>query len=87
MDPSSSLNIGGANKHKRVHKHMHHYHEQGWIAWIMQNRLMMIILLILFVIIVVPWLICDVLGLRFICDIISGIFSLIKKIFGLFNLY
>lgn len=65
------LNVGGARHHK-----------PGWIAWIMQNRFVMIILLILFIIIVVPWLVCDVLGLRFICDIISGVFNVIKKIFS-----
>jgi hypothetical protein len=65
------LNVGGARRHK-----------QGWIAWAMQNRFVMIILLLLFIIIVVPWLVCDVLGLQFLCDIISGIFNVIKKIFS-----
>jgi len=69
---------GGAHSHKHTHQS-----SQGWIAWAMQNRIVMIIILVLFVIIVVPWLICDVLGLSFICDIINGIVYLIKKIFGL----
>jgi hypothetical protein len=55
---------------------------QGWISWLMQNRLVLIIVLILFVIIVIPWLVCDVLGLKPLCSIISGIFNLISKLFS-----
>jgi hypothetical protein len=63
-----------------------HSREQGWVAWAMENKFVMIILLLLFVIIVVPWLICDVLGLKPICTIISGIFGLFGSIFKLVGL-
>ena len=65
---------------------IYHHKEQGWIQWMMANRFVMIIVLILFLIIVGPWLFCDVLGFNSLCSIISGIFSLIAKIFHLVGL-
>lgn len=60
--------------------------ESSWLSWLMQNKIVLIIILILFVVIVVPWLLCDVLGLNFICTIISGIFKFFSKIFSLIGL-
>jgi hypothetical protein len=68
------------------YKPIYHPREQGWIQWIMANRFVMIIILIVFLIVIGPWLFCDVLGFQSICSILSGIFSLIAKIFHLVGL-
>lgn len=60
--------------------------QQSWLGWLMQNRFVLIIIMILVVIIVVPWLLCDVMGLSFICTIISGIAKLFGKVFSLIGL-
>jgi hypothetical protein len=58
----------------------------GVIGWLLSNRLVLIILLILFIIFVVPWLVCDVMGLKFICTILSAVSTIISKVLGLFGL-
>lgn len=65
---------------------MFHKNEQGWISWLMENKIVMIILLIIFIIVVIPWLVCDVLGLKPICTIISGIFKLLGSFLKLIGL-
>jgi hypothetical protein len=82
-----------AHKHKH-HSHPQHnqyihdythdytpptYPTQGWISWIFHHRIILVIVLILIVITVVPWFICDYLNLSFICTIIGGITSGLKK--------
>lgn len=68
------------------HRPIYHTREQGWLQWMMANRFVMIIILIVFLLVVGPWLFCDFLGFTSICSIISGIFSLIAKIFHLVGL-
>ena len=70
---------GGNRKHHR--HHTDNSSISSWIGWAMKNKIVMIIVLLLVVIFVVPWLICDVLGLKPICTIISGIVSFISTIF------
>lgn len=72
---------------RRLHyRPVYHTREQGWLQWIIANRFVMIIILIIFLLVVGPWLFCDFLGFTSICSIISGIFSLIAKIFHLVGL-
>lgn len=67
-------------------RHRPFHHEQGWLSWIIANRFVMIIILIVLLLLIGPWLFCDVLGFNSICSIVSGIFSLIAKIFRLVGL-
>ena len=73
------------NQHHHHHKHTQKQQiqsGQSWIGWLFKNRIVLVIVMILIIIIVVPWLICDVLGLDIICKIISGTLSTVKKIFS-----
>ncbi len=80
----SLLNI--KKRGRPIYRPIYHRAEQGWISWLMHNRIVMIIILILFVIIVVPWLVCDVMGLKPICTIISGLVKAVAWIFNLIGL-